>query len=136
MRCPGSGAGTGITSLSICAVNSLACASHPILPATGPVSAGGDRGRDFETFRTLISTRLPGSFLACDGDRRIVFSCTLQRDNLAAKIRNDLRAITDGGPVDHVYFFCEQDIPVARDEARLDSLRHRMSSRITYCHPK
>ena len=23
-----------------------------VLPATGPVSAGGDQGRDFETFRT------------------------------------------------------------------------------------
>jgi hypothetical protein len=85
-----------------------------ILPATGPVSAGGDHGRDFETFRTCMQDRLPGSFLAAGRGQRIVFACTLQRENLAAKIRNDLRVITDGGPVDRVYFFCEQDIPVTR----------------------
>ena len=27
-----------------------------IIPATGPVSAGGDQGRDFETFRTYLSS--------------------------------------------------------------------------------
>lgn len=27
-----------------------------ILPATGPVSAGGDQCRDFETFRTYLGT--------------------------------------------------------------------------------
>jgi hypothetical protein len=96
-----------------------------ILPATGPVSAGGDKGRDFETFRTYIQQGLPGCFLASEGGLRIVFACTLQRENLAAKIKNDLRAITGGGPVDQVYFFCEQDIPVPRrrklcQEARED----------------
>lgn len=84
-----------------------------ILPATGPVSAGGDQGRDFETFRTCIQERLPGTFLAAERDIRIVFACTLQRENLATKIKNDLRAITDSGQADRVYFFCEQDIPVA-----------------------
>jgi len=84
-----------------------------ILPATGPVSAGGDQGRDFETFRACMQERLPGTFLAAERDIRIVFACTLQRENLATKIKNDLRAITDSGQVDRVYFFCEQDIPVA-----------------------
>jgi hypothetical protein len=37
-----------------------------VLPATGPVSAGGDQGRDFETFRTCLVEELPFSlgFLA------------------------------------------------------------------------
>jgi hypothetical protein len=30
-----------------------------VLPATGPVSAGGDHGRDFETFRTYLVDELP-----------------------------------------------------------------------------
>jgi hypothetical protein len=29
-----------------------------IIPATGPVSAGGDQGRDFETFRTYLNSSL------------------------------------------------------------------------------
>lgn len=29
-----------------------------VLPATGPVSAGGDQGRDFETFRTHLRGEL------------------------------------------------------------------------------
>ena len=29
-----------------------------VLPATGPVSAGGDQGRDFETFRTYLRNEL------------------------------------------------------------------------------
>ena len=94
-----------------------------ILPATGPVSAGGDQGRDFETFRTCIQERLPDTFLAAEGDLRIVFACTLQRENLATKIRNDLGAIAGSGPVDRVYFFCEQDIPVARRHQLCDWAR-------------
>jgi WD40 repeat protein len=85
-----------------------------VLPATGPVSAGGDQGRDFETFRSYIRDRVQGSFLAVESGRRIVFACTLQRQQLPAKIRKDLSAIMAGGPVDQVYFFCEADVPVAR----------------------
>jgi outer membrane protein assembly factor BamB len=85
-----------------------------VLPATGPVSAGGDQGRDFETFRSYLGEWLPGSFLAREADSRIVFACTLQRDHLDAKIKGDLRKITGGGPVDQVYFFCESDMPVAK----------------------
>src|SRR5918999_5622395 len=43
-----------------------------ILPATGPVGAGGDRGRDFETFRTFLREELGpyGAFAGAlkDGD--------------------------------------------------------------------
>ena len=36
-----------------------------VLPATGPVSAGGDQGRDIETFRTYLREELGphGAFL-------------------------------------------------------------------------
>jgi Domain of unknown function (DUF4365) len=85
-----------------------------ILPATGPVSSGGDQGRDFETFHTYVQEHMLDSSLAGDGSPKIVFACTLQHQNLPAKIMNDLRAISNGGRVDRVYFFCEQDVPVAR----------------------
>ena len=57
---------------------------------------------------------MQGSFLAAESARRIVFACTLQTEQLPAKIRNDLSAIMAGGPADQVYFFCEADVPVAR----------------------
>jgi Domain of unknown function (DUF4365) len=93
-----------------------------ILPATGPVSDGGDQGRDFETFHTYVQERMPGSFVAGDEGLKIVFACTLQRENLSTKIMNDMRVITVGGHVDRVYFFCEQDLPVAR--------RHEVCQRV------
>lgn len=89
-----------------------------ILPATGPVSAGGDQGRDFETFHTYTQERMQDSLLAGRESPKIVFACTLQHENLSAKIMNDLRAIMDGDDVDRVYFFCEQDLPVSK--------RHRL----------
>jgi hypothetical protein len=44
-----------------------------ILPATGPVGAGGDNGRDFETYRTyLASTPIATStFLGSAKDKRV-----------------------------------------------------------------
>src|SRR5829696_7789384 len=58
-----------------------------ILPATGPVQAGGDQGRDFETFRTFLSlSSLAGqSFIGLIADKSIAFACTLEQ-NIVAKI--------------------------------------------------
>lgn len=88
-----------------------------ILPATGPVSVGGDQGRDFETFHTHESPK-------------IVFACTLQRENLPAKIMKDLRTILNGGHVDRVYFFCEQDVPVARRHQLCQQAREKYGTEI------
>lgn len=88
-----------------------------ILPATGPVSAGGDQGRDFETFRTYLrGTDLHGSaFVGMTSEGAIAFACTLQRDDLAKKIKSDVATI-DGSGVkpDCVYVFLSQGLPVAR----------------------
>ena len=87
-----------------------------ILPATGPVAAGGDQGRDFETFRTYLTSQDGlSSFVALATDETIVFACTLQQQDIGAKIKSDVRTITSQGtPVDRVYAFCEVDIPVAK----------------------
>src|SRR5690349_3544408 len=65
-----------------------------VLPATGPVSSGGDQGRDFESFRTWDAGR-------------IAFVCTLQQDRLKEKIQKDIAAVMGGAPVEAVYAFCE-----------------------------
>lgn len=88
-----------------------------LLPATGPVSAGGDQGRDFETFRTYIVPEA-GVQKKVAGER-LSFACTIQRDNIAAKIRQDVRNTMSppaekAGPVPSgIYIFTVADVPVA-----------------------
>lgn len=88
-----------------------------VLPATGPVSAGGDQGRDFETLRTRLAPRLgdTGILLGLDGTELIAFACTLQQSAIETKIRRDVAEICGAGePVAAVIVYCEKDIPVAR----------------------
>jgi hypothetical protein len=87
-----------------------------IVPATGPVGAGGDAGRDFETFRTyLAGTPIAGStFLASAANKTLVFACSLEK-TIEAKIKADLVEICGGGQrVDEVYYFCEPDLAIGK----------------------
>lgn len=87
-----------------------------ILPATGPVSSGGDRGRDFETFSTRHpSPALPGNSFAArsSGDRKLIFACSLQK-TIETKIRKDVRTLVDQGDVDEIVYFCQADLPIAK----------------------
>lgn len=87
-----------------------------ILPATGPVQAGGDQGRDFETFRTFLSRSPLGgrSFVGLISDRPLAFACTLEKA-AAPKIRSDVTTIVSSGtPVEGVYAFCSRDVPTAK----------------------
>ena len=87
-----------------------------ILPATGPVSAGGDGGRDFETFQTYISPQtIVGSTFAqrSSQTRQAVFQCSLDK-RIEKKIRSDLQAIVSVGHVDEIVYFCEANLPIAR----------------------
>ncbi len=88
-----------------------------ILPATGPVQAGGDQGRDFETFRTYLArSRLAGrSFVGLISEKPLAFACTLaKKKRIAAKIRSDVKEIVSGGtPIKGVYVFCTADVAVA-----------------------
>src|SRR5690349_18256860 len=60
-----------------------------ILPATGPVSAFGDQGRDFETFRTYLSQSsiAKSSFIGLASKGPIAFACTLTKKGIEAKIK-------------------------------------------------
>lgn len=85
-----------------------------VLPASGPVSAGGDQGRDFETFRTYLVNELPFAlgFLAFASTDVIVFACTIQRDDLKAKFKSDITSIcSQGTDVDCIYLFATEAIP-------------------------
>lgn len=89
-----------------------------ILPATGPVQAGGDQGRDFETFHTYLSNSSikNSSFVAEHSNKPVVFACSMEKDPTKknGKINSDVRTITSKGvAVDRIYFFSGQDIPVA-----------------------
>lgn len=93
-----------------------------ILPATGPVSAGGDQGRDFETFRTYLnsSSISQSSFIGLVAGEPIAFACTTTDvDNLPNKIKTDMATIMNSGEtVAAIHYFCTADLPIGR--------RHRL----------
>jgi hypothetical protein len=87
-----------------------------ILPATGPVQAGGDQGRDAETFRSYLASSdiATSSRIGLAEDRPLVIACTLDK-KLPTKIKNDLATISASGTVPAaVYYFATPDLPVAK----------------------
>src|ERR1051325_9432841 len=80
-----------------------------ILPATGPVAAGGEHGRDFETFRTYLEAQplnAESTFVGLVSRRPLVFACTAQKRDLAEKVRSDVKAIRGwGSGVEGVHSF-------------------------------
>ncbi|MGW4123105.1 hypothetical protein [Nocardia sp. NPDC004711] len=107
-----------------------------VLPATGPVSAGGDQGRDFETFHTYLTSELPFSigFLALAVDDTVAFACTIQRDDLRAKFKHDIESICNQGtPVDRIYIFATANVPTGcgttwRNGPRQSTVSHSIFS--------
>lgn len=91
-----------------------------ILPATGPVGAGGDQGRDFESFRTFIYGLGKDKFPAVGEQRKLVFACSLQKQ-VAKKVRGDVSTIMEGPQQpDIIYFFSSHPLAVAA--------RHKLQS--------
>ena len=86
-----------------------------ILPATGPVSAGGDQGRDFETY-----TVIPEVILELSGKQKVIpkkaaFACTTQASGIPTKVKKDVQQIVSSGDkVDIIYFFSSRDIQVSK----------------------
>ncbi|MCO1575617.1 tetratricopeptide repeat protein [Crossiella sp. SN42] len=107
----------------LCRAYACQAISPNILPATGPVSSGGDGGRDFETFLT---------FRTAGGDRRLVFACTLtQTKDLPQKIRSDVKKIMSG-PVDVVFALCSEDLVIDKRNQLIDwaSTEHQVTLQI------
>lgn len=91
-----------------------------ILPATGPVSGGGDQGRDFETFTTFVRDAPDGSYFFAGegGSKPLVFACTLTaKVDLPGKIKADVRTICGAGAPHIIYCFSNQDLPVPKRHA-------------------
>lgn len=87
-----------------------------LLPGTGPVQAGGDQGRDFETYKTFLENKsLKGrSFIGLASQKAIVFACTLEK-SLPGKVKKDVGTImSTGSPVDMIYVFATKDLNVAK----------------------
>ena len=106
-----------------------------VLPTTGPVSAGGDQGRDFETFRTYLAQELPFAlgFLALASSDVVVFACTIQKDKLRAKFEDDIKSIcTQGTHVDRIYIFATASVTTAlrHDLQEWASQEHRVAVEI------
>jgi len=93
-----------------------------LLPATGPVSAGGDQGRDAETHWTDLPTEgLTSWFSALASEDGVTLACTLQKTDVPGKIRSDLASITStGSEVRRVIYFTIMPIAVAQ--------RHQLQS--------
>ena len=99
-----------------------------ILPATGPVGAGGDQGRDFETFRTYLRDELGphGAFAGQVKKGAAAFACTLQQDGLKSKIRRDVEKITASGTsVTAIYVFLIAPLPVATRHELQEEVRSK-----------
>ncbi|MFE9363432.1 hypothetical protein ACFYNN_11580 [Streptomyces sp. NPDC006978] len=95
-----------------------------ILTATGPVSAGGDQGRDFETFTSYAQNNLRdvGVFTGIEEGQLMAFCCTIQSSGLPKKIRADMEKIfnSPGIAPSLVFYFTVADVTV--------SARHSLSA--------
>jgi hypothetical protein len=88
-----------------------------LLPATGPVSAGGDQGRDAESFWSNLANEIPTTsvHVATVSSERVAVACTIQKTDIPSKIRSDLSSITSRGtPVARVLYFTVAPVPVAK----------------------
>jgi len=81
-----------------------------IIPATGPVSGGGDKGADFETIQVFGTGASTYWQLASAG--KVIFACSLEQ-NLKKKVRADLQsAAAFSEPLERMYFFYNRPIKV------------------------
>jgi hypothetical protein len=99
-----------------------------VIPATGPVSAGGDQGADFETYRVgeVMPVGRRSSFFARVSREKVLFACSLEK-NVQKKIKEDLKAAAEfSGNVERLVFFSSGDVAVGR--------RHKLQElgRLTY----
>lgn len=91
-----------------------------IVPATGPVSSGGDQGRDFETFHSYIAETLGrhGWFAGLVPSGPIAGICTLQQSSVKGKVLDDVGKICGSGQrPDRIYVFLGIDMPIAQQHA-------------------
>ena len=81
-----------------------------------PVSVGGDQGRDAESHWTdLPSDDSTSWFAVLASTDSVVLACTIQKRDVAGKIRRDLSTITaTGTQVNRVIYFTVTAVPIAQ----------------------
>ncbi|GAA3250767.1 hypothetical protein ACFO1B_44030 [Dactylosporangium siamense] len=97
-----------------------------LLPATGPVSSGGDQGRDAESHWTNLPNEIgaASSFARLATSDAVVLACTMQTDDVPSKIKKDLRTICgSGAPVDRVVYFTVTPVAVAKRHELIEHAR-------------
>lgn len=87
-----------------------------LMPATGPVSAGGDHSRDGESFWSNLSLELPGTsvFVSMVATEKVVLACTIQQSDVAGKIRTDIAVLGAQNEVERVAYFITGPLPVGK----------------------
>ncbi|MFF2367832.1 hypothetical protein ACFVU0_34670 [Streptomyces sp. NPDC058122] len=102
-----------------------------LMPSTGPVSSGGDQGRDAETYWTEISPAThdqarTSMFKTLVSAEPAAMACTLQRSRLPAKIRKDLTSITSQGErVTRVFYFSVEPLAKGQRSTLVGEARQR-----------
>src|SRR4051812_32991120 len=97
-----------------------------LLPATGPVSAGGDQARDFESFHSYLAEELGerGWFAGQVSERPLAFICTLQQGSVAGKVKNDVKAVmASGSNVERIYAFLGHEFAVGPRHTLIEEVR-------------
>ncbi len=83
-----------------------------ILPATGPVSGGGDAGADFESLPVRMESSSSRYWQMTSVDK-VLFACSFNR-NLKKKVAADVAAAAQyPEPVDTLYFFYNRPVKIA-----------------------
>jgi hypothetical protein len=86
-----------------------------LIPATGPVSSGGDQGRDGESHWTNLPDEGGSAFATLASADKVVFACTIQKTGVPAKIRKDLASICGrGDAVGRVIYFTVTAVAVSK----------------------
>jgi len=118
----------------ICREVARARLASNLLPATGPVAAGGDAGRDFETFKSYLPRELGehSAFVATMSDTALAFACSLQRDKVDRKFKKDVETIVaSGDQFDHVYALCAVNVDVSRRNRLRNKVRDQHGIELT-----
>jgi hypothetical protein len=94
-----------------------------ILPATGPVSGGGDGGADFESLPVQMESAT-SRYWQMTSTGKVLFACSLAQ-NLKRKVAADVAAAAQyREPVDRLYFFYNRPVKTAdRNKLKSDALR-------------
>jgi hypothetical protein len=99
-----------------------------LIPATGPVSAGGDDGADAESFWTSLAVG-PDDGIALPTSEKVVIACTTQRRGLRSKIVADATKMNGLEP-DHVVFFLSNPMPVKQRHDAIDAASAASGARV------